>query len=294
MPSTSKPAEDRLKGEIAGEDRPSRNSNHAQYSDPVCAILESILEWTEMAAFWTQVCMYIVAIPLQVMILAAMLRGPYRRYPLFFVFMTASFLTTAAEVQPTLAVASGNRAAVQRRLDVYWVDETVMQIVAYAAVMSLLYEATARLKPRRIVLASVIGAAVLIAGISAAAHYEPSAKQVGLWMTPWTRDLNYYAEILMVALWGLLLGSRTRDKTFLLVCGGLGIKFAGEAISASIREIANIQNRAKAASRVGAMIGVASYLVFLYLEWRAFGKREAVAAGLKRNEPPPMEKRLAE
>jgi hypothetical protein len=57
-----------------------------------------------------------------------------------------------------------------------------------------------------------------------------------MWMTLWTRDLNFTSAILDLALWAMLLGSRKRETRLLLLSGGLGIQFTGEAIGQSVRE----------------------------------------------------------
>ena len=43
---------------------------------------------------------------------------------------------------------------------VYWLDEAVLQVLVYAVVMSLIYQATGRLRSRRIVRASLIAGAI--------------------------------------------------------------------------------------------------------------------------------------
>ena len=52
-------------------------------------------------------------------------------------------------------------------------------------------------------------------------------------MTPWTRDLNFCSAILDLALWALLIAAREKDHRLLLLSGGLGIQFTGEAIGES-------------------------------------------------------------
>jgi hypothetical protein len=59
---------------------------------------------------------------------------------------------------------------------------------------------------------------------------------VGMWMTLWSRDLNFTSAVLDLALWAMLLGSRKRETRLLLLSGGMGIQFTGEAIGQSMRE----------------------------------------------------------
>ncbi len=47
---------------------------------------------------WFQWAVIVVSVGLQVLVIAALLRGLYKTYPLVFTFMLALFLTTAADV----------------------------------------------------------------------------------------------------------------------------------------------------------------------------------------------------
>jgi len=89
-----------------------------------------------------------------------------------------------------------------------------------------------------------------------------------VWITPWNRDLNFTAAVLDLALWALLIAQRQTDHRVLLLSGGLGIQFAGDAIGASIQQLAS-QNRSKTVGLVGSVLTVIAYLVFLYIWWHA-------------------------
>ena len=149
----------------------------------------------------------------------------------------------------------------------YWIDELIVQVLIYAVVMSLIYGATRHLRSRRTVRISLIVSAVLIAGISFLLHYSPTLNR-GSWMTPWTRDLNFCSVILDLGLWALLIGSRSRDRQVLLLSGGLGVKFAGESIGESVRQLA-IRNRSRSISLTGNVIIMLANVFFLYVWWQA-------------------------
>src|ERR1035441_525387 len=150
---------------------------------------------------------------------------------------------------------------------VYWLDEVIMQVLVYAVVMTLIYQATGKLRSRRIVRASLIAGAVLFAAISFLIHQNPALNR-GPFMTPWTRDLNFCSAILDMALWALLIASREKDHQLLLLSGGLGIQFAGQAIGTSIRQLA-LSTRSRAMSLTGAIMILLENLVFLYTWWQA-------------------------
>jgi hypothetical protein len=87
-------------------------------------------------------------------------------------------------------------------------------------------------------------------------------------MNPWIRDLNLCSAILDMALWALLIAAREKDHRLLLLSGGLGIQFTGEAIGTSIRQLA-LRTRSRAMSLTGGVTMLLAGLVFLYIWWQA-------------------------
>src|ERR1043165_8299917 len=167
--------------------------------------------------FAIQICSYVIGIPLEILAIAAMLRGGFRRFPLVFLYVIALFLTTVVELPTSLAYHAHptNRRLIERMNENYYLDEGLLQVAVFAAVSSLIDAATVRIKPRRIVRLGLVAAATLFAGISFRVHYIPDPKAIGLWMTPWTRDLKFVSAVLDLALWALLIGSREKDHRLL-------------------------------------------------------------------------------
>src|SRR5262249_8437331 len=148
--------------------------------------------------------------------------------PFIFLFIVIDFLITSSEIRPALAYWRG----VQGGASIWsiWGDtQLVLQIAVYAAVISLIYQASARLTRRERERHSVIAGAILFAGISLLIHYSPALARRD-WMTPWLRDVHFCSAILDLLLWTLLMTRPSVDRVLLLLSGGLGIKFAGEAI----------------------------------------------------------------
>jgi hypothetical protein len=117
-----------------------------------------------------------------------------------------------------------------------------------------------------------------VAGISFLVHYH-TQMNVGnfTWINLWTRDLNFSSAILDLALWAMLIASSARDPVLLMLSGGLGIQFTGEAIGASLRQIA-IRNRSHAISFTGGVITVLADLICLYVWWRTFAREPRPAS----------------
>jgi hypothetical protein len=181
-----------------------------------------------------QYVLWLVALPLELFIIAALIRGLYRKFPFLFTYTLALFLSTVIEMAVFTASFAGV-SLTHSRAFYYWMDQGILQALVYALVISLIYRATAAIRSRAMVRAVLTGAAALFAGGSFLIHYKPHAV-VGMWMTLWTRDLSFTSTILDLALWAMLLGSRKKETGLLLLSGGLGIQFTGEAIGRSMRQ----------------------------------------------------------
>jgi len=224
-----------------------------------------------------QVTALLVWIPLSVLVISAMLRGDYRRYPLIFAYVVVDLLSTVAAIPAYWAVYV-HRATPAEDLQnlVYWLGEVVAQVLIYAVVIDLIYRASRRLASGRAIRIGVTAGAVIFAAATFAICYTPGVK-LGAWMTPWTRDLNFCAAILDVALWGLLIASREKDQRVLLLSGALGIQFTGQAIGESLRQLA-IAHHQHWLAQIGGELGVVADILRTYIWWRVFRTAEAPAS----------------
>ena len=217
-----------------------------------------------------QVSAYLIGVPLELMVIAVLLRGEYRRYPIIFLYAVVDLLTTILEIQPSMAYSSGNAEARHRWVQMFWINERIMQVLVFLLVISLVYSATKHMRPRRTLLIAMICGTLLVAAISLWAHSDLNGHP-GRYMTRWTRDLNFCAAILDLGLWALLIGSKKKDYKLLLVTGALGIQFAGGAIGQSLRDMS------PAIVTVASDFTVITGLARVYIWWRAFrGKPQAV------------------
>jgi len=229
---------------------------------------------------------YLIWLPLELLAIAGMLRSGYRLYLFVFVYVIADFLTTAVEMPVDLSYYAGNKSthAENSLVSFYWIDEAIMQVLVYAAVISLIYYATAKLRSRRILRISLIGFAVLFAGVSFLIHFDPTSNaKVGEWMTPWNSNLKFCSAILDLALWALLIASREKDQRLLMLSGALGIQFTGEAIGHALRNLAQ-PHHTHWILYTGDAAVVLFNLAFPYIVWQAFRvakpKVRAVSGGV--------------
>ena len=170
-----------------------------------------------------------------------------------------------------LQTMSGHRPPGLAYQTIYWYGAIIEDVLRYAVVISLLYRATERLRSARLVRVALILGACLVAGGTLLAHYVPS-QQPGLWLTPWFRDLSFASAVMDVLLWSLLLATRDKDRQLLLLTGGLGVEFAGDAIGESLRQIA-IRSRSHPLAMTGSVVMLAAGAFRYYTWWRALRRQ---------------------
>jgi hypothetical protein len=232
--------------------------------------------------FALQVCGYAVGLPLELLIIAALVRGPYKRFPVLFAYTIVSFLTTVVEIPAYIAHYRGGPTP-RSRAAFYWFDEGILMVLLFLVVVTLIWHATANIRSRRPVRTVVIVGPLVFAAFSFLIHYTPNAAGPGVWMTPWTRDCYFATAILDLGLWTMLIASREKDRLLLLLSGALGIQFTGEAIGGSIRLLAvaifGRTEQARPLIVIGNVLMVATNLLCMYIWWRALREAPADAPG---------------
>ncbi|MGO9262922.1 MAG: hypothetical protein ACLQU1_42580 [Bryobacteraceae bacterium] len=214
--------------------------------------------------FIITIAAYVVGLPLELLVIAALVRSGYRQFPAAFAYVIALFLSTVVEMPLALAYNHTHDPHIGSRWAFwYWLDEIILQFLVLAVVMSLVWLATSAARSRRPLRAGLFLGILLFAGVSFLLHFDPKIN-TGEWMTPWARDLNFGSAILDMALWAMLIAKRQKDPRALMLSGGLGIMFSGEAIGESLR------NLSRAAVLPGDILMILTNLVFLYIWWQTF------------------------
>ena len=229
--------------------------------------------------FAIQMCGFAVGVPLQLMVIVALLRGGWRRFPIILAYSVASCLATIFEM-PFYIFPHLSKAGGLTRAKIYWLDESALIALTFLMVLSLIWQATTGLRSRRLVRGCLVAGALAFVGVSFAVRYNPHANATGQWMTGLARDLDFGAAILDLALWTLLLASPSRERLLLVLSGALGVQFTGEAIGGSIRDLAIslFGNRPSGLLFFGNIVMMTANLVCPYLWWRALrepGRRTA-------------------
>jgi hypothetical protein len=222
--------------------------------------------------FGVQILALAVGLPLQVLVVAALFRGSWRRFPLLLAFAVVELVSALVQAPGALEAMRGHHPPGLPYWVTYWTGQEITQLLLYAVVVSLLYRACERLRSATAARVLLILAACLVAAASFLVHHGQSSVR-GMWMTPWFRDLNFTCALMDIVLWTSLLVARDKDRQLLMLSGGLGVEFAGAAIGESLREIAQ-RSMSHSLSLAGSMVMVAASLFRYYTWWQALRGRQ--------------------
>jgi len=198
---------------------------------------------------------------LQVMVIWAMTKGAFRRYPGVFFYLLVLFLTSTADFGAFLD-PSGFGGWYR---NIYLINNLLRQFSGLIAVLSLIFLATASHPQKGAVRIRVVIATVAVV---AGAFLLTGGDSWGTYIVRVFRILSITNALLNIVLWFELIRTRNRDRCVLLVCGGLGLNMAGEAIAQSLLAVSS----GDVAWWVANLVGVLSHLFCLLIWWVAFRK----------------------
>ncbi|HEY1184392.1 MAG TPA: hypothetical protein VGE89_09430 [Bryobacteraceae bacterium] len=226
-----------------------------------------------------QILAYAVDLPLQILVVAALLRGSWRRFPMVLALSAVELVSALVQAPGTLQTLAGHHPPGLSYQTLYWYGAIVEGLLLYSVMISLLYRATERLRSARQARVALILGACAVAGGALLVHYDPS-QQPRVWLTSWFRDLYFACAVMDIVLWTSLLATRDKDRQLLLLSGGLGVEFAGSAIGESLRQM-SIRPRSHALALTGSVVMLAAGAFRYYAWWRALRRqpeRKAPAA----------------
>jgi hypothetical protein len=227
-----------------------------------------ILSWLLFAA----------SLVLQAMVLNSLRRGAYRTYSFVFAYSLVLFFTTVWDGLIFSRALSFPKALA----DLYFYrNEAVRQFMLFGVVIALIDRSLKSYQHRgraRIFLTMTVLTSVCL---SLSIH-SASASRFILWMTQVARDLSFGAVVLTLLLWLTLISSRKKDYQLLMVIGGLGLQFTGEAIGQSLRQI-GMHDRDWRIQLAGNLIAGLAQVLRLYVWSQAF--RRTATSDEKEEEP---------
>ena len=209
-------------------------------------------------------------IALQLLVIAALLRGALKKYRVLFVYVLVLFLTTVME-----AAAFYNADLFRQASRYYWAIDAIRQVMIFLVVLSFIRQALGA-GPRHVMLRRLLWGGVAVFSIASIILTRDPI--LGYWMTNLSRNLGFLAVILNLVLWAVLIQYRRGDRILLMVTGGMGIQMAGKAVGHSLRQLS------PAAWPAGNLLLVLTHLLCLYIWWQAF-RRSAPEGGRRATRP---------
>jgi hypothetical protein len=221
---------------------------------------------------WLQWLPFAVSLVLQILVIGSLRRGGYKDYPFVFIYSLVLIMTTVVDG------AAHADASIRDWTQGFYRNEALRQLLLFTVVMSLMDRAIAGRVYRGRIRFLLIASATAAVLVSVSIHWGSHLKAYSLWATQVGRDLSFGSVVLTLLLWVTLISSRRKDTQLLMVTGGLGLQFTGEAIGQSIRQLSH-HNRTLLFVGNGLMI--ASHLIRLYV-WREAFRTNPVRQQVKK------------
>jgi hypothetical protein len=196
---------------------------------------------------------WVVGLWLNLLVISALVRGSYRRYPFVFAYALTLLVSTAVEI----ALQAAPRTVQD---GYYWIDEVILDVLVFCVVIAFIDEAARHSKQKVVERHWLVLAAALICALSFAIH---RTSHLNRQMTLVSRDLNICAVILDLILWSLLLTARPPNRRLMLLSGGLGLQLTGAIMGEQLRHFSHSLFLA------GTVLEVTTGFLGLYIWWRA-------------------------
>jgi hypothetical protein len=226
---------------------------------------------------WLQWLTFFVSFVLHVLVVASLGRGGYKSYPFVFVYCLVFLVTITGEAAVYAHVIVLSKAS---RTVFFHQVNAAREFLLFAVVVSLI-ERALQSKEYRVRLRFGLGMmAVLAVFLTLSIH--SGAPTLTLQMTEVSRDLSFGSGALTLVLWSILIASRKRDQQLLMITGGLGLQFTGEAIGSALRQLSSTYNNGVWSAHhyglqlTGNLFLSASHLLRLFVWWQAFRRIQAL------------------
>ena len=212
----------------------------------------------------------VLALALQVLLVFLLLRGPFRKYFIVFLYSTAYLLTSVAEVW--VRRETGKASSLYSR--VYWSNEIILDLLLFLMVIVLTLQATKE-SPLRKAVSKLLLVVVLIA--FALPFVISSQPYFSLrWFRFTAQILNFGGVIMNLGLWTALIATKHKDSQLLSVSAGLGVAVTGQAVYYGLRLMTS--------SNLVSLVNVVSYIAGVAIWCWAFRP----AARVRKASPTPV------
>lgn len=186
---------------------------------------------------------YVVEVVLELLLVLLLLRGPFRKYLPFTIYVVAGLVVDVLEASAYYRF--GWRSAEYRRL--YWTDHMTLDLLLFLVVVAFTYEAL-RGNPFRAKAGKILAVIVLVGLVIPLTMLNSyRSKAYGMFSSQWfnhaSQVFSFAAAVMNLVLWGALLSNRKRDPQLVTLTIGLGIVTASAAIMFGVRQFVAESNR---------------------------------------------------
>jgi hypothetical protein len=197
-----------------------------------------------------------------------LLRGPFRRYSLLFLYCCAQLIAIVAD---GIALSAGGVRSVLYG-NVYWTGDVVHELLLFLLVITLTYNVMEG-NP----LLPGVGRMLTIIAVAAAilpfVLYHPYF--TGTWFQHTSQLLSLGAAFMNLLLWTAILGRKgQRDHQLLMVSAGVGVAVTGLAVSYGLLQFMSSDAVRWLPDLFKALTQVAGNAIWCWAFWPAFARRQ--------------------
>ena len=217
---------------------------------------------------------------LHVVLLFLLIRGPFRRYFVIFVYCLAQ---TVLVVLDGLILRKFGQSSAQYRT-MFWTDAMIVDVLLLLVVIVLTYQALEG-NPLRSKMTRIL---VIFSAIIAILPFVVLRRP--LFMTRWFNGtdqiLEFGVAIMNLGLWTALLGSKKRDRQLLTVTAGLGARVAATALLLGLRHFTAGGGMAREIDDISARLTfLAGTLIWCWAFRPAMRPRQSSPAAIRTSTP---------
>ncbi len=166
----------------------------------------------------------IVSLILQVSVIAFLLQGAFRKYPLVLAYSLTRLVTSVLEV--AIRQKLGNQTAFFRQ--VYYSDRVILNLVLFAMLTAIIFRLLDG-KPQRSMIGKTLMA--IVAAVLLLPFLVLSRPFTIHWLNAMSQFLYFGGGIMILVLWTVLIRSKPHDSQLLKFTMGLGIAMTGAAVT---------------------------------------------------------------
>ena len=207
-----------------------------------------------------------LSIAFNILLIALLLRGFYRKYIVLFLYASVHLLTGFLE--NLLFYTKGPESTFY--INVYWIDEILVDTLLFLMVIVLIREVAAGRPTGALagkLLAVVVAAAIALPFVFGNHPLTPGSsppRLSGRWFFSASQILNFGGALMNLVLWGNLIGTKQRDPRMLTICAGLGVAVTGQAVRYGIIALRTTSGVSQAANVFGVLTHIAGLVIWCW------------------------------